>query len=104
MQVWLGRDQQPTGFPGLLRCFLQWVVLRGLAQTSAGAHEPVPLVLGNRNIHVFRSALGVFTPAERAEGDRADLAAFPVAGDSASDHEDAAWRPAPAVVLQGLKR
>jgi hypothetical protein len=71
MSVRPGRDKQPTGFPALLLCFLQWAALLGLAQNSAAAQEPVLLVLGTRNIHLFRSGLGAFNPAERAEGGQA---------------------------------
>jgi small-conductance mechanosensitive channel len=88
-----GRGNPATGFSALLRTVLAWVVLLGLMQECAAApepaasppapaQEPVPLVLGNRSIHVFRSALGAFTPAERAEGARLRiLKAFELPGE-----------------------
>jgi small-conductance mechanosensitive channel len=36
----------------------------------ADSGDGVPLVIGGRSIHVFRAPLGMFTPAERADGAR----------------------------------
>ncbi len=53
----------------------------GIAISAETANE-APLIIGHRTIHVFRSTLGAFTPAERADGARHRIAiAFETSGD-----------------------
>ena len=63
--------------PALLMCLT-------LHASAAEQEKPAELVLGNRTIHVFRTSLGAFSAAERAEGARLRFAnALDNAGDGA---------------------
>lgn len=56
----------------LAACALVAAVLVATTGLSVAAENgnAVPLVIGNRTIHVFRASLGAFTPEERVEGAR----------------------------------
>lgn len=45
-------------------------LLAALPVVHAAENEGVPLIIGNRTIHVFRAPLGMFSPAERAASAR----------------------------------
>jgi hypothetical protein len=49
---------------------LSVLVLLCVPTVATAADDGVPLVIGSRNIHVFRAPIGTFTAAERAEGAR----------------------------------
>jgi small-conductance mechanosensitive channel len=49
---------------------LLFTVLTTLPVAQAAESEGVPLVIGNRTIHVFRAPLGMFSASERAESAR----------------------------------
>lgn len=46
------------------------LLLATFARSAPAEADAVPMVIGNRTIHVFRAPLGAFTSAERAEGAR----------------------------------
>jgi len=49
---------------------LLFAVLTTLPVAQAAESDGIPLVIGNRTIHVFRAPLGMFSPAERANSAR----------------------------------
>jgi small-conductance mechanosensitive channel len=66
---------RPAGAPiGLIRAYcllLGLLTLFGPGQASAAeTATEVPLVIGNRTIHVFRAGLGAFSASDRADGAR----------------------------------
>ena len=54
----------------LLLLFLIGFLSSAESALSVEAGQEVPLVIGNRTVHVFRAPLGMFSAEERAEGAR----------------------------------